>query len=233
MRLLKLSSPMMYGEDIKELQGKLNSLKNLRYYCGNVDGYFGNKTDSAVRNLQRDKVLVVDGVVGEKTWNALNLAITNNSGTLIKLTIPIAHGKEAGYIGDTGLDIAAPKGTVCYAAASGTIIYSEYGHTAWQNPPDTPYSILIKLDAPITLDGRTANYIWYTHLSELKYNISEGSRDNIHVNAGDIIGKSGIGNNNAHLHFGVIINRAQNNPNDYFSIDQIRRLLNLSIGQNF
>ena len=146
---------------------------------------------------------------------------------------PIIHGTEAGYVGDTGLDIAAPKGTACVAALSGTIIYSEYGHTGWTTPPDTPYSILIKLDNPITFENRTAYYIWYTHLSELTNTVHEGDGQNIHVNAGTAIGKSGLGNNNAHLHFGVIINRNQASSSDYYSMDQVRRLLNLQVGQSY
>jgi peptidoglycan hydrolase-like protein with peptidoglycan-binding domain len=36
-----------------------------------ADGVFGPRTDSAVRSLQRDRGLQVDGIVGPQTWNAL------------------------------------------------------------------------------------------------------------------------------------------------------------------
>lgn len=36
-----------------------------------VDGDFGANTDRAVREFQRKKGLVVDGIVGEKTWEAI------------------------------------------------------------------------------------------------------------------------------------------------------------------
>lgn len=212
-RLLKYTSPMMYGYDVECVQQRLNSLG---FNCDTANGDFNNTTEQAVRSFQSSKGLLVDGVVGANTQNTLFKSDT--SGTVPpsgNLVIPI-HGREAGYVGDTGLDIAAPKGTDCYVAASGTIIYSEYGHTRWRTPPDTPYSILIKLDEPITFEGRIAHYIWYTHLSELQYTVHEGDGQNIHVNAGDILGKSGLGNNNAHLHFGVIINRAQANSNEEF-----------------
>jgi len=217
----------MYGNDVKEVQQKLNALD---FNCGYADGYFGSLTDSAVKSFQKAKDLAVDGIVGPNTWNLLfnsdNGGTTPSTGHLI---IPI-HGTEAGYSSDTGLDIAAPKGTPCYAAASGTIIYSEYGHTRWTTPPDTPYSVLIKLDKPFTFEGRIANYIWYTHLSALQYNVPDGSSQTLHVNAGDIVGKSGLGNNNAHLHFGVLTNRAQGS-NDIFTMEQVRRLLSLSPGE--
>lgn len=67
-RLLKLTSPMMKGDDVKELQARLNPNG---CNCGKVDGIFGNKTDAAVRAYQRKKGLVVDGKAGKNTITAL------------------------------------------------------------------------------------------------------------------------------------------------------------------
>lgn len=36
-----------------------------------VDGDFGPKTETAVKNYQGNENLAVDGVVGEKTWTSL------------------------------------------------------------------------------------------------------------------------------------------------------------------
>jgi len=43
-------------------------LTNALYYKDVADGSFGKKTDEAVRRFQADRKLLVDGVVGPKTW---------------------------------------------------------------------------------------------------------------------------------------------------------------------
>lgn len=55
------------GADVKELQQLLNR-KGLHIVC---DGIFGTKTLEAVKALQKANSLSVDGVVGAKTWAAL------------------------------------------------------------------------------------------------------------------------------------------------------------------
>lgn len=57
------------GTAVMELQEKL---LNIGYNPGPLDGIFGGQTDIAVRNFQRDKGLVADGVVGPKTWSVLS-----------------------------------------------------------------------------------------------------------------------------------------------------------------
>jgi peptidoglycan hydrolase-like protein with peptidoglycan-binding domain len=42
------------------------------YDTGGVDGVFGAGTEAAVRRLQRDRGLTVDGVVGRRTWDEIN-----------------------------------------------------------------------------------------------------------------------------------------------------------------
>jgi hypothetical protein len=61
-RMLKRGSK---GQDVFTLQ---EQLKDMEYYKGALDGDFGPKTDYAVRWLQRVNNLVVDGIVGPKTW---------------------------------------------------------------------------------------------------------------------------------------------------------------------
>jgi murein DD-endopeptidase MepM/ murein hydrolase activator NlpD len=168
---------------------------------------------------------------------------------------PVLTGKEAGYgeetfdkpqtpyhRSDSGLDISTNIGTPSVAAADGTVVYSELGHTSWkrQDPNtgeyiDTPYSVLIKLDKPITYkDGRIGYYLYYTHLSKLEFEKHSSDKKEIHVNQGDVIGYTGIANNSPHLHIGIIIEKKQKNyPTDYFSMPEVREMIGIKKGESW
>lgn len=61
-RYLRKHHPMLHGADVKAVQRKVDAT---------TDGWFGPKTDHAVRAFQRSKKLTIDGVVGPKTVKAL------------------------------------------------------------------------------------------------------------------------------------------------------------------
>lgn len=73
-RILKLTNPLMYGEDVKELQQDLVALGfNLK-----IDSYFGNDTKQAVLKYQQlHKDLICDGIVGDSTRKSISVAIAN------------------------------------------------------------------------------------------------------------------------------------------------------------
>ncbi|MGI5920389.1 MAG: L,D-transpeptidase family protein [Syntrophomonadaceae bacterium] len=59
------------GSDVRRVQ---NTLRQLGYYKYKADGYYGPKTRQAVINFQTNQGLCVDGVVGAKTYDALQAA---------------------------------------------------------------------------------------------------------------------------------------------------------------
>jgi len=56
------------GDAVRMLQ---QILTDFGYSPGAVDGDFGTKTEKAVKDFQTDFGLVVDGIVGPKSWAAL------------------------------------------------------------------------------------------------------------------------------------------------------------------
>lgn len=72
------------GEYVTLLQTKL---KNKGYDLGSygVDGDFGTATEKAVKAFQKDNGLTADGIVGEKTWKALD---SSESMKFYTVTIP-------------------------------------------------------------------------------------------------------------------------------------------------
>jgi hypothetical protein len=70
-RELHLTSPMMSGQDVLDVQHKLETLG---YSPGEIDGKYGAATAAAVRAFQRDHGLKQDGWIGPMTRNALAIA---------------------------------------------------------------------------------------------------------------------------------------------------------------
>jgi murein DD-endopeptidase MepM/ murein hydrolase activator NlpD len=134
-------------------------------------------------------------------------------------------GVFAGYRADTGLDIAGNRKPV-YAIASGTLDYSEAGHTLWTGPRDTPYCVRFELDEPIPWNGRKITHVYYAHLSELEYQQPEGTKERIHVEGGERLGVSGVANGSPHLHIGLLLDGEVEQYRGTFLLeDEIRQVL--------
>ncbi len=67
-RVLQLQTPYMVGDDVGSLQ---NALRMLGYYSGPIDGVYTPETAAAVRHLQANQSLKVDGIVGRDTVDAI------------------------------------------------------------------------------------------------------------------------------------------------------------------
>ena len=83
------------GDLVKECQ---TMLQKLGYSLGSygVDGDFGNATEKAVKAFQKDHKLTQDGVVGQKTWAALQQAVDalNATPAIKYYTLTVSHLTE-------------------------------------------------------------------------------------------------------------------------------------------
>jgi len=120
------------------------------------------------------------------------------------LANPLPGGFVAGYAADTGLDLAGYLLPV-RALAAGTVEYAERGHTRWRGRGDSPFSVRVKLDAPLAWRGRRITHVYYGHLSALAVTKAEGSEEVVRVAAGARLGTSGFANGAPHLHLGLLL----------------------------
>lgn len=67
-RMLYVTRPLLHGDDIRELQRRLN---RLGFDAGYDDGIYGVQTFDAVRDFQLNTGLDVDGIAGPSTVDAL------------------------------------------------------------------------------------------------------------------------------------------------------------------
>ena len=146
--LLKLGSK---GSAVKNLQEKLIA-RGYSVGSAGADGDFGQGTLAAVKKFQSDHGLVVDGIVGEMTWGALNSA--TNTVTL-KLGSAGASVKDLqekliriGYsVGSAGADGDFGQGTLAavkqFQANNGLTVDGIVGPATW-SALNTYFSIRIK-----------------------------------------------------------------------------------------
>ena len=71
---MKSENKKMNSSDVILLQQTLNGLS---YNCGVIDGIYGKNTEAAVKRFQTDIKLIVDGICGNITWNALFTEVKN------------------------------------------------------------------------------------------------------------------------------------------------------------
>jgi hypothetical protein len=82
------------GEAVVELQRLLNNAV-ASIPALDVDGIFGRKTDASVGTFQRQSELVVDHIVGDRTWAALDAAAPADPVPVAALSGPAGTGSGA------------------------------------------------------------------------------------------------------------------------------------------
>lgn len=65
------------GDDVRELQENLNTLL---YNAGEADCKFGSRTESALKDYQRDHGLKADGICGPASWASIEEALRGHKG---------------------------------------------------------------------------------------------------------------------------------------------------------
>ena len=83
-----------HGEAVKTCQQMLQKLGYDLGVCG-IDSDFGIATEKAVKAFQKDHNLTADGVVGEKTWTALEKAVESPAPAEKLYTVKITGQKKA------------------------------------------------------------------------------------------------------------------------------------------
>ena len=69
-RYLRVTDPPMSGPDVEYVQQRLS---DLGFYDGEIDGVYDLETEGAVRAFQEEFGILVDGIVGPDTYNAIGL----------------------------------------------------------------------------------------------------------------------------------------------------------------
>lgn len=76
---ISVSGLSKIGSRSEEVTAIQQALKEKGYYDYTVDGIFGTRTQSAVKNFQRNNGLTPDGIAGENTLKALGVTSVSNS----------------------------------------------------------------------------------------------------------------------------------------------------------
>lgn len=92
------------GDEVRNVQ---NALKKLGLYNGAVDGIYGTKTASAVKQFQRNCGITVDGIAGPKTLLYLGLggspSSANQSDLYLLAKVIAAEGRGESYTGQVAI----------------------------------------------------------------------------------------------------------------------------------
>ena len=137
-RLLYRRRPMLRGDDVAELQRRLNGLG---FDAGREDGILGDDTTTALTEFQRNMNLVTDGICGPAT-----IAVLDRVGTLAEGSVASVREREALRRGPHRLSgrrvfVAASPG---FETLAGSVVHEllEVGAAAALDTSDASESVL-------------------------------------------------------------------------------------------
>lgn len=84
-----------YGSDPDAVGKVQRNLRDWGYYNGSIDGYFGWRTEEAVKYFQRKHGLTADGIAGPRTLDALGLGNLVDRNTSTKSTSNKSSGGKS------------------------------------------------------------------------------------------------------------------------------------------
>lgn len=197
-------STLEEAEDaIKQLKDKnsnnITKLSILEKYETELKEF--STTEQVVSKLYEKKIVIAKSPVSYSSSANLSSTVVSLNGITLSRPVSGTVSSRFGVRGGAthkGLDIAAPKGTPIYAAASGTVTTSAYG---WNGG----YGNYVVIN-----HGSGINTA-YGHCSSLVAKVGQT------VNAGDLIayvGNTGDSYGN-HLHFEIRVNGVAQNPQNY------------------
>jgi N-acetylmuramoyl-L-alanine amidase len=112
-RLLYMHAPMLRGDDVSELQRRLNALG---FDAGREDGILGPETETGLRRFQRERGLVPDGVCGPATITALVNVGTLAAGSVAAVRERDVLRRHARHLRDRRLFLVADPGLAALGA---------------------------------------------------------------------------------------------------------------------
>lgn len=140
------------GDDVKKLQ---QWLTDYDYYSGDVDGVFGNDTETAVRMFQEEAGLIVDGVVGKDTKKAME----NWDKYLAEVQ---AAGEKSTDSYSSSKSTTTTKKSYATAVRSYTRTYNTRYNSRWSGSGDC-WDISNAAYSRLTASGQRARIIQYAN----------------------------------------------------------------------
>jgi spore germination cell wall hydrolase CwlJ-like protein len=219
---LKLAQEALeLARDKAKLSRALGEVANKQYLLGATGFRAGSAFDDPSQNVNVTKY-------GNHYFNTAGNLKMNRGGVVNPVPSQNIATNKGGYAADTGLDIFTPIGSRIVSPVSGVIEYAEKGHVRQMGQDANPnmpgmqdqHSVRIRLDTPFKYAGKQVNFFYATHLYQL--NSSIANKSGVRINAGDLLGLSGVANNVPHVHVGFVGDR---NQTSFLNYQQVRSLL--------